>query len=159
MQAFNDVAPNRIFVQNVYLNEEGVRYTREVYNILGILGDLGGIVEVIMIIFGFFLFPISEHSFYLKAGRLLFFARTKEQDVFLKNGESDEEDKLEKYLDPSKFAQVAGNKLMSEIKKHHIIRISKFDNVRLFLSNLFSSLCCSCCWKRKEKFQSLYEQC
>ena len=78
VQALNDLTPDRIFVQNVFLNEEGVRYTREVYNILGVLGDLGGIVEVIMIIFGFFLFPISEHSFYMKAGRLLFFARTKE---------------------------------------------------------------------------------
>ena len=48
---------------------------------------------------------------------------------------------------------------MEEIKKHHIIRISKLDNVKLFLANLFNRFCCSCCWKKKEKFQSLFEQC
>ena len=47
---------------------------------------------------------------------------------------------------------------MQEIMKHHIIRISQLDNIKLFLSNLFSFLCCNCCWKKKEKLQSLYEQ-
>ena len=48
---------------------------------------------------------------------------------------------------------------MEEIKKHHIIRISNLNNVKLFLANFFNRLCCSCCWKKKEKFQSLFEQC
>ena len=57
-----------------------------------------------MIIFGFFLFPISEHSFYLRAGRMLFFARTKDEKLFKKKDEEfDEEDKLEKYMDLAKF--------------------------------------------------------
>ena len=90
---------------NVFLNEEGVNYQRDAYNILGVLGDLGGIVEVIMIIFGFFLFPISEHSFYLKAARMLYFARTKEQNLFQKSNDPELTDKLEKYMDPSKFAK------------------------------------------------------
>ena len=77
-----------------------MNYIREVYNILGVLGDLGGIVEVIMIIFGFFLFPISEHSFYLKAARMLYFARTKDQTLFQKSADPELTDKLEKYMNP-----------------------------------------------------------
>lgn len=97
---------------NVFLNEEGVNYQRDAYNILGVLGDLGGIVEVIMIIFGFFLFPISEHSFYLKAARMLYYARTKDEKLFSKTVDSDEEDKLEKYMDPSKFMDNSSGKLI-----------------------------------------------
>ena len=84
----------------MYLNEEGVNYTREVYHILDVLSDLGGIIEVIMIIFGFILFPISEHSFYLKAARMLFFARSKDQNMFIKSTDPELNDKLEKYMDP-----------------------------------------------------------
>ena len=97
---------------NVFLNEEGVNYSRDVYNILGVLGDLGGIVEVIMIIFGFFLFPISEHSFYLKAARMLYYARTKDDKLFTKTGDPDKEDKLEKYMDPKKFSNNSSGKLI-----------------------------------------------
>ena len=82
IRALPDEFPERLFTMNVFLNEEGVKYTREVYTILDVLGDLGGIVEVIMIIFGFFLFPISEHSFYLKAARMLYYARTKDSNLF-----------------------------------------------------------------------------
>ena len=73
---------------------------------------MGGIVEVIMIIFGFFLFPISEHSFYLKAARMLYYARTKDEKLFSKTVDPDEEDKLEKYMDPSKFMDNSSGKLI-----------------------------------------------
>lgn len=51
-----------------------------------------------MLIFGFFLFPISEHSFYLRAARLLYFARTSDHSLFVASADPlDEVDKLEKY--------------------------------------------------------------
>ena len=43
------------------------------------IGELGGITKVIMFVFGFFLYPISEHSFTLKALRKLYLAKSKEQ--------------------------------------------------------------------------------
>lgn len=73
-----DTSPNRLYTQIIYLNQEGVHYVREVYDMLGVLGDLGGIFEVTMIVFGFFLFPVSQHSFILKAAGLLYYARTKD---------------------------------------------------------------------------------
>ena len=49
-----------------------------------LLGDLGGVTEVIMICFGFMLYPISEHSFYLKAFKKLFIAKTADDKIFIR---------------------------------------------------------------------------
>jgi hypothetical protein len=49
---------------------------------LDLLGDLGGVTEVIMICFGIFIYPVSEHSFVIKAIRKLYMAKTKENQVF-----------------------------------------------------------------------------
>jgi hypothetical protein len=57
-------------------------HERSVYGSLDLLGDLGGVTEVVMIIFGIFLFPVSEHSFTLKAAKKMFIARTKETGLF-----------------------------------------------------------------------------
>jgi len=46
---------------------------------------LGGVTEVIMITFGFMMFPISEHSFTLKAAKRLFLARTDDPEMFIYN--------------------------------------------------------------------------
>ena len=82
---------------------------------LGVLGDLGGIFEITMIVFGFFLFPVSEHSFYLKASRLLYFARTKDQGLFNQNKDPELKDKLEKWLDTSKYTELTCSKVIQEI--------------------------------------------
>jgi hypothetical protein len=65
-----------IYMSTTILHNESVKFNRQIYNIFDLLGDLGGVTEVIMIIFGFFLFSISEHSFYLTALTKLFYART-----------------------------------------------------------------------------------
>ena len=65
------------------LGQTGVAHSRRKYGLFDLLGDLGGVLEVIMIIFGMFLYPISEHSFVIKAANKLFFARTNRNDVFL----------------------------------------------------------------------------
>ena len=40
-------------------------------------------IEIVMISFGFLMFPISEHSFTLKAAKRLFLARTNDKDMFV----------------------------------------------------------------------------
>ena len=57
-------------------------HERAVYGSLDLLGDLGGVTEVVMIVFGVFLYPISEHSFTLKAAKKMFKVRTKENNLF-----------------------------------------------------------------------------
>jgi hypothetical protein len=46
------------------------------------LGDLGGVFEVIMVFFGFIISPVSEHSFFLKSIKKLYYARTKDRKLF-----------------------------------------------------------------------------
>jgi hypothetical protein len=55
---------------------------RTIFGWFDLLGKLGGITNVMMLLFGFFLFGISEHSFILKASKKLFIARTKDETLF-----------------------------------------------------------------------------
>ena len=71
----------------IMLEAESIRHIRYIYGILDILGDLGGVTEVIMILFGFFLYPISEHSFVLQALRRLYKARTTDESLFRKDAQ------------------------------------------------------------------------
>lgn len=64
------------------LSSETIRYTRKVYGMIDLLGDLGGVIEIVMLFFGFFLYPISEHSFNLEAIKKLFFASTSDETLF-----------------------------------------------------------------------------
>ena len=50
--------------------------TRVIFGWFDLLGKLGGITNVMMLMFGFFLFDISEHSYVLKESNKLFIART-----------------------------------------------------------------------------------
>ena len=46
------------------------------------MGDLGGVMEIVSVAFGFFLFCLSEHSFYMGAIQKLFLANTKDVKLF-----------------------------------------------------------------------------
>ena len=48
------------------------------------IGDLGGVFEILVLIFGFFVNPISEHSFTMKALEKLYLAKTKQTDLLQK---------------------------------------------------------------------------
>ena len=45
------------------LHQEKYVHERQIYGFIDLLGDLGGVMEVIMIVFGIILYPISFHSF------------------------------------------------------------------------------------------------
>ena len=66
----------------IWLHNENRKFNRTIYNIFDLLGDLGGVVEVVMIIFGSFLYSVSEVSFYLTAIGKLFYARTVDEKMF-----------------------------------------------------------------------------
>jgi len=70
-------------------------HNRKIYGVIDLLGDLGGVTEVIMIVFGVFLFPVSEFSFVMKAAKRLFLARTRENEFFMN---PDPSKKANKYL-------------------------------------------------------------
>ena len=62
-----DLGGNLLYSSSVLLMNEQYKLTRQIYNVFDLLGDLGGVTEVIMLCFGFFLYSISEHSFYITA--------------------------------------------------------------------------------------------
>ena len=70
-------------------------HKREIFNLLDLVGDLGGVIEVMVLIFGFVFFPISQQSFILKFTKSLFKARTSDGQLFRKtkvdeNGQQEE---------------------------------------------------------------------
>ena len=65
-------------------------HKRQIYDIVALLGDLGGVTEVITLVLGLLLFPISESSYNLMSTKRMFLARTKAADLF---DEADEKKK------------------------------------------------------------------
>ena len=71
-----------LYKTRIWLSTEGINSERLIYGWLDLLGDLGGVTQVISLVFGVFLLPISEHSFILKATSKLFLANTKVENMF-----------------------------------------------------------------------------
>ena len=71
-----------IFMFDITLMPQQQEHSREVYNLLDLMGDLGGVLEVFIFACGIILFPISEHSFVIKALQILFLARTRDKHMF-----------------------------------------------------------------------------
>jgi hypothetical protein len=64
------------------LNNEVTVSKRVIFGWFDLLGKLGGITNVMMLLFGFFIYPLSEHSYILKASKKLFIARTRDERLF-----------------------------------------------------------------------------
>ena len=69
-------AKGALFQTILFVDSSMVVHTRKTYTLLNMIGELGGITKVIMFVFGFFLYPISEHSFTLKALKKLYLAKS-----------------------------------------------------------------------------------
>jgi hypothetical protein len=67
------------------LQPEIMKHSRRVFGWFDLLGRLGGITNVMMILFGMFVYPISEHSYILKAAKKLFIARSADASMFKKD--------------------------------------------------------------------------
>ena len=67
------------------LNSADETHNRSIYNFLDVLGDLGGLTECFMLVIGFFVNPISEHSFILQATKRLFVAKTNDPDLLMQH--------------------------------------------------------------------------
>jgi hypothetical protein len=75
--------PGLLLVISKNLMRESVNYEREVFNIFDLIGELGGVIEVFIVVFGVFFYPISNHSFLIKASQMLFYARTEDKELFI----------------------------------------------------------------------------
>ena len=112
---------------------ESVKHSRSTYDLLDLLGDLGGATEVIMIMFGFFIFPFAEYQFTMAAAKRLFLARTTDDSIFvIPNPE-----KLNKKVFDKKSMAHLPKKVRKELNTHKQIQIGMLDNIKLYLSNSF----------------------
>ena len=145
------------------LEAEDIRHSREIYSLFDILGDLGGVTEVIMLLFGFFLFPISEHSFSLQALKRLYKARTIDNSIFKKSPEELEEEKekqrLKQYEEPSPDDPDEGFSIqkLKQAAQFKNIKISFKDSLLLYFSNYFGLFYTKGCWNKKKKLQKLLD--
>ena len=81
-------AKNSYFQSILFRDNQRIYHARATYDILDLLGNLGGIVEIMSVIFGVFLMPISYHSYVVKAINRLFFVNSKE-DYFVPSNDDD----------------------------------------------------------------------
>lgn len=57
---------------------------RKVSDIFDVMSEFGGILKVLQLTFGVLIYPISRFLFLLVMIKRLYFAKTKEEQVFLK---------------------------------------------------------------------------
>lgn len=80
------VNPNTLFQAVLWQHNEEIIHVREGYDVFGLLGNLGGITQIFYLLFGIMLYPYSEHSFLIKAMKKLYYARTRDNEIFRSDG-------------------------------------------------------------------------
>ena len=151
-------SPRLLYRTQIFLMSEEITHGREVYGFMDLLGDLGGVTEVIMLVFGIFLFPISEHSYTVQAAKKLFLAKAKDDKLF---AEPIQEEGMPKFasIDPAKVPEGVSKNVLKDSETHRIIELSPCDNFLLFFSNLLGSFsCCARCWSKNDKLTKMYEE-
>ena len=53
------------------------------YSFLKLIGDLGGVLEILVLLFVYFMTPITSYSFNMQAMENLYLARSKDASLFL----------------------------------------------------------------------------
>ena len=79
----------------MYRDNAQIVHERRIYSIIDLMGDLGGVMEIVMVAAGTFLYGISEHSFYTRAIKKFYSAKTKDDKLFLHKNKSDSRSKDE----------------------------------------------------------------
>ena len=144
----------QFFSSTIMLQQESIRHIRYIYSLLDILGAVGGITEVLMLCFGFFLFPISQHSFILQALRRLYKARTKDCKIF------QDDCSVLKRKSTLTSSNSHGEKHKKCIANYRNIKLDFKDTLFLYLSDWFGFLYCDKCWSKskKKRLDRLLEQ-
>ena len=92
-------AKDSLYQAIVFRDNQKVSHSRAIYSFLDLLGDLGGVTEIILLVFGAILFPVSYHSYITKAINRLYFAKVADEGVMTYKNH----DKIKKSFDPNDF--------------------------------------------------------
>jgi hypothetical protein len=66
-----------ILLSNIKANHE-----RTIYNMNDLIGDLGGVLQLFAYVFGLVIYPISQHSYFLKKLEKLYLFHGDKQEFF-----------------------------------------------------------------------------
>ena len=69
---------NCLFEYKIHLSHKEVHFQRYVLTIMGVLGNVGGILQVMTILICYFVDPISEHTYNLKAISSFYLIKSKQ---------------------------------------------------------------------------------
>jgi hypothetical protein len=116
-----------------------------VYSILNLLAEFGGMTKIVMMLFGFILYPISEHSFILKASKMMFLARVIDGNLLRKSIARK----------PQKNLDHLSEKELKEREYHRIIRLKFMDSASLFIHHRISFLKCIM-WRENQRISKIY---
>ena len=153
---YKKLTPNLLLEHNFYLDQIVISHKRKVYDVVALLGDLGGVTEVLMLVMGFLLFPISESSYNIMSTKRLFLARTKESNLFV---QGDKTCKKGKFLGNQNMPKGIRDKLKKEIDKHRYVRMNYKDKICYYLYNQLGWLFfCNKCWKNQDKITKLIDE-
>lgn len=131
-------------------------HKRKIYDIVALLGDLGGVTEVIMLVLGIVLFPISESSYNILSTKRMFLARTGDDNLFV---ELSEEKKRKIFGDSKHLEEGLQTMPPDEIRKHRFVKMNRKDTLCYYLQNQFGSFyLCGYCWKNKKKIVKLIDE-
>ena len=142
----NPERPNQgahLYSSLTFIDSEKRIHKREVYNFLDFIGDIGGVLEAIIFVFGIFLFPASEQMFTYKMAQEVFMActnipfeynlRSQNCDASAHSLKFGKQTRGKKKQRIDKFIQDLDPLKRKEIAAHHIIKISYFDTIKLYL--------------------------
>lgn len=71
-----------LFQVQIYIGSSSTSYKRKTYSLTDIARDVGGVVNVLLLFFSIVISPFASHSFLTKAISRLYYARTKDINLF-----------------------------------------------------------------------------
>ena len=105
---------------------------------------------------GFFIYPISAHSFIMKASSKMFLARTQDATLFEKKQSLRHQERAEKQ---NKVLSKFGNFFQRQLSQNREIKISIWNSTKLFIVHNFCGNMFNCKNQKFDKYTKLYKKC
>lgn len=83
--ARDDKNKNLLFEAHMYMSPKMIHKKRISDGMFAILSEVGGILKILQVVFSIICYPISNYLFLLIIIKRLYFAKTKEDGIFLKD--------------------------------------------------------------------------
>lgn len=136
---------------------------RKMYDLNQLLSDMGGVTKVLITAFGIFLYPLSEYNYNRALSRQLYYASTKNEDLFhpCHDDKKAKKNKLVKWNEKSKIPPSYDHEMKDNLKRHRLMFLRSIDEIVLFFHQIFEPILCRsfcCSQKKRNKLLLLYKK-